>query len=359
MTPKDTKQEWEEYKARELKGLLPILAALGFVVDREQPHTDGERHLTRPIISGRKLLLLGRRLSDNKRVVIKACSEEAGAQDIAHDRLCREVLEDISFAYQVFLSPQEILFTKQGGYTILVTAFIEQERPFLERPLEEQFVLALKAFKGQESAHATTYAHARLISNTFGEMRAANYLKKFRQYKEEAAPRANLEEGFAFLLQNTETLEQYCGFLTHWDFMPQNIRVVGSDIYLLDHSSIHFGNKYEGWARFVNFMELYNPPLAQALVRYVRDNRTPEESLSLKLMRVYRLGELIRYYCGWLPRTEGALHALALARVAFWSTVMKAALDDKEIPQKVVEEYKKTRDSLRSEEEKERQKGLH
>ena len=168
-----------------------------------------------------------------------------------------------------------------------------------------------------------------------------------------------MEAALKFVESNKQPLEQYCGFLTHWDFTPQNIRVHGGKIYLLDHSSLRFGNKYEGWARFVNFMELYNPALARALVQYVKDNRTPEESLALKVKRAYRLAELMRYYTGWLPRTTENLHKLAEARIAFWKNILQAVLDDKEVSPSLVEEYKKTRDSLRSEEEKQRQQGLH
>ncbi|MEK7109469.1 MAG: hypothetical protein AAB919_03500 [Patescibacteria group bacterium] len=348
---------WGEYRERELAGLRPILKELGFELAADQPHLGGERHLTRPLGSGRKLVLVGRR--DGARVIIKASSEAGGIKEIEHERTCREILERISFAYQTFLSPKELLFVCRGAYTILITEFIEQERPFVERPVEEQFALALKAFKAQESAHATTYAHARIIKNTFGEMRAAGYVKKIKRYTQEAKPHAALGEACNFLSHNMQTLEQYGGFLTHWDFTPQNIRVRGGDIYLLDHSSLHFGNKYEGWARLINFMALYNPPLAGALVQYVRDNRAPEESLALKLMRVYRLAELVRYYVGWLPNTEDNLNELAKARIAFWSEVLRAVLGDQEVPAAVIESYKQKRDSLRSEEEKLRQVGLH
>ena len=88
-------------------------------------------------------------------------------------------------------------------------------------------------------------------------------------------------------------------------------------------------------------------------------NRTPEESTALKLMRVYRLVELIRYYANWLSRTDGNLHELACARIAFWTEVLHGVLNDTEVPTEFVEAYKMKRDSLRSPEEKERQKNLH
>lgn len=365
MSKENVQQSWEEYRAQELARLSPLLAALNIEILPQQPHIGGERHLIGPLGSGRKLVLIGR-AADGRRVLVKASSDPKGVAEMEHERLCRSVLERIRFAYRAFLSPKEILFTKKGGFAIAVSEFIEQERPFLERPSEEQFALALGAFKAQEGAHAATYAHARAIRSTFGEMRAADYLRHLTRYAQETHALAHDAELDALLARaveyagkQQEILEQYCGFLTHWDFVPQNIRVSGGKLFLLDHSSLRFGNKYEGWARFVNFMELYNPPLAEALVQYVADNRTQEESVSLKLMRVYRLAELLRYYAGWLPRAQGDLNRLAQVRIAFWSEVMRCVLDDRKVPSEIIDAYKKTRDALRSEEEKLRQIGLH
>ncbi len=339
----------------ELAKVTPILEGMGYTLDALQPHIAGERALTGPIGGGHKLLLLGHD-AEGTRVVIKISTDKKAIAEMQHERVCRDLLEKIRFATEVFHSPRELAVEKRDGYTVLVTEFIEQDMAFLERPLAEQFALALKAFKAQEGAHATTYEHARAIVNTFGEMRAADYIEKLREYARETS---GLEPAVAFAEENKDTLEQYCGFLTHWDFTPQNIRVHGGTLYLLDHSSLRFGNKYEGWARFINFMELYNPPLAHTLVQYVADNRAPEESSALKCMRVYRLAELVRYYSGWLPRTTENLHQLAQARITFWKNILQAVLDDKEVSPVLVEEYKKTRDSLRSEEEKQRQQGLH
>ena len=138
-----------------------------------------------------------------------------------------------------------------------------------------------------------------------------------------------------------EIIEQYSGFLTHTDFVPHNIRVVGENIYLLDHSSIRFGNKYEGWARFCNFMALYNPPLEKALVKYVADNRTEEESISLRLMRIYRLGEIIWYYTSALDKSYGNLFALNKKRVELWSKMLENLLSENSLPESFIEDYKK------------------
>ena len=368
MKNNNTKEYWGKYKNSELEKLSQTLKKLGYTLEEKQPHISGERFLSEAVTTarGRKLILLGRD-RNGKRTVIKATSDKKGAREIEHERKCREVLKEIKFAYQTFFTPAEILFTKKDGYIISIQDFIEQEKSFLERPTPEQFTLALKSFKAQESAHATTYQHHRLVRKSFGSINANEYIKAFSHFKKNITDRfpvdlkltEALEKAKKILEENKETIEQYSGFLTHTDFVPHNIRIVSGNIYLLDHSSLRFGNKYEGWARFLNFMALYNPPLESALTEYVKNNRTEEESLSLKLMRIYRLGEIIWYYSNTLDKTSGDLHTLNLKRVELWTNVLEAMLENESLSESVIEEYKKTRDSLRSEEEKERQIGLH
>ena len=346
-----------------------MLEELGFELEDEQPHLVGERYLMQAITtdSGRKLILLGKRKHDGKRAVIKVTSDKNGIREIESERSYRRVLHEINFAYEIFLSPEDLLFIKKDHRAISVQAFIEQDSSFLKRPLPEQFSLALKAFKAQESAHASTYEHTQLIKKTFGAMNAEDYAKTFAGFVKNILAvfpdrddlKKTLDEAQEFIDQNKETIEQYCGFLTHTDFVPHNFRIVKNDIYLLDYSSLRFGNKYEGWARFLNFMALYNPELEKALVEYVRLNRTPEELLSLKLMRVYRLGEIIWYYTRTLEKSSDDLLKLNAARVDFWTEVLKAQLADEQLDEKIREEYKTLRDSLRSEDEKKRQKDLH
>lgn len=364
--PKDERARWEEYRSKQLAVVRGLLTELGFSLDDEQPHIGGERFLMQAVTttSGRKLILLGKEARTDRRVVIKATDDPAGVRELGHERLCRTLLPDIDFAYSVFASPEEILFTRKQGYAISIQAFIGQERPFMERPIGEQFAIALRSFKAQEGAHATTYGHLRRIARTFGRRTVIEYLAAFKAFTQDievAFPEMTnvLKDASVFLSDNALTIEQYGDFLTHTDFVPHNFRVAGEKIYLLDHSSLRFGNKYEGWARFVNFMELYNPPLAEALVSYVRDNRTPEESLSLKLMRIYRLGEIIWYYANTLDRSSGDLKELNRARIAWWSHVLECILQDRAPDEKVRRDYIALRDRLRSPEEKERQKGLH
>ena len=362
--PEHTPTAWNDYRTKEEARLAPVLASLGYTLDDVQPHTGGERPYMLPVGS-RKLVLFGR-TQDGTHIVIKASSEPHAKEEIRHERMCRSVLERIHFAYLTFHAPQEIFWQENRGLAVYITEYIAQDRTFLERPVEEQFSLALDAFKAQESAHATTHSHIALIRSTFGEIDADQYLMRARSYVsdiQELAPAeacdAPLTESLSRLERERDTIEQYCSFLTHWDFTPQNIRIRGGQLYLLDHSSLRFGNKYEGWARFINFMELYHPTLAHALTQYVRDNRAPEESAALQSMRVYRLLELIRHYAVWLPRTDGNLNALARERIRFWGAVLRCVLENTPVPTSVVAAYTAKRDALRSNEEKQRQVGLH
>jgi len=122
---------------------------------------------------------------------------------------------------------------------------------------------------------------------------------------------------------------------------------------------LRFGNKYESWARFINFMTLYNQPLEQVLLDYVKDNRGQSEYLTLRLMRVFRLVEIIWYYASTLANAVGNLHTLNQKRIIFWTKVLESVLADQPVNRNIVEEYQRIRDSLRSPEEKERQKKLH
>lgn len=369
MSTLDPQHAWQEYCDRELSLLSPILAERGFVLDEKQPHLGGERYLMQALasVSGRKVILLGQRLSDGLHVVIKASSESGGRKELEHEHACRTILDDIKFAYETFLSPEELLFIDSGPLTLSITRFIEQESAFLARPLREQFLLAISAFKAQESAHATTWEHYDHVSRYFDTIDSAGYCSAFRAfettlreaYPDDATLTEILVRGASLLSERAGDIERYCGFLTHVDFVPHNIRIAHGEIYLLDHSSLRFGNKYEGWARFLNFMLLYNPELERALVEYVRLNRTPEESEVLRLMRVFRLGEMLVYYLKTLDRSSGDLLTLNTARLDFWKRALQCMVENVPFPDDVRTTYIALRDSLRSPAEVERQKDLH
>jgi len=353
----DTKFQklWQDYRDKELSQAKPIIVKLGFKLDKEQVHISGERYLS----AGQKLVLTAKRISDGQKVIIKVSGQSEGQSEINLEKKCRDILTKVNFAYHAFLSPKEILFTNIDGQSIFITEFIDQSKTFLERDIKEQFFLALKAFELQEGMQATTYEHRRGIAKVFGVWVADDYIKHFNKYRQVLSGDALFDQAGQLLVDNKDTINLYSGFLTHWDLVPHNLRISGHDIYLLDHSSLRLGNKYESWARFINFMSLYNPALEKMLIDYVRDNRPASEYASLQLMRVFRLVELLWHYRSTLDKADLVLRELNQNRIIFWTDILQASLEDRQVEPSIVEEYKKSRDRLRSEEENKRQKNLH
>lgn len=346
---------WQEHVRRELTVLEPLLGSMGYALEAEQPHVRGERYL----MKRDKLVLLGR-ARDGGRVVIKASADKNGIAEIERERRTRDALARLSFANDRLLCPREVAAERRGNYFLLITEFVEQDRPLLARPLEEQFFIALRALEAQEGFHATAYGHGREIKNAFETHGAETYLEKFSLLRREVAAhcgdpqtRDALARAGEFLAANKVTLERYGSCLTHNDFVPHNIRLNGRLLYLLDYAEFWFGNKYEGWARFINYMEVHNPPLARSLAQYVRENR-PGEYLALRLMRAYKLGVILAYHARTLAQTEGDLHELAQKRVALWTAVLERVLDDTPVPGEIIAAYTAERDRLRSAEEKKR-----
>ena len=348
----------------ELSAITKILTALGFTLADAQPHISGERFLMQAIttIGGQKYILDGY-TSTGTRVIIKATRHLAGKAEIEHERTCRQKINNLAFAYDVFAVPEEILHTTKDGYLISVQAYIPQSLPFLERPLTEQFDFALSAFVAQEHSRATTGGHVRQIERTFGIATTETYRTLVRNFLSEHAgdpiARTLIESVGKALDTNQDRITQYGHFLTHTDFVPHNFRIHENKLYLLDFSAIRFGNKHESWARFLNFMTLHNPALEAAFLTYFSDNRSPEERESLHLMRLFRLAEIMTYYRKTLPRSEGNLKTLNESRIIFWGEVLAAELKHERISDTVRASYQATRDSLRSDEEKQRQIGLH
>lgn len=367
MKEKQTALGWQEYINTELPIVTDLVIKYGYLLSEEQPHLKGERFLMQAMTTnaGRKMILVGND-SLGQKVVIKATSDNSGKAELEHERTCRQVLHEVDFSYATFHSPRELAFIKESGYTISIHEFIEQESTFLDRPLEEQFSFSLRALKAQEQTRATTKKHFQKVALIFGNRTSNDYLDLFRNFtlpqeneNLDSSVVDNLDKANSILRDNKERVEQYCGFLTHTDFVPHNFRIKNNDLYLLDFSSLRFGNKHESWARFLNFMTLYNPELERLLIQYVEDNRSPEERESLQLMRLFRLGEIISYYGDTIKKSEGDLHTLNQVRVKFWNNVLAAELKNQRVNRDIVEAYKKTRDELRSRDEKERQVGLH
>lgn len=370
MNALESKATWEKYRDTELNAVRPILATLGYAIDDQQVHISGERYLmagARDVGGGgKKLVLTGEHIPDHKRVIIKVSSSIAGIAEIERERNTRTTLHKLEFALRTFYSPEEMLFEMHGPYRIYITAYVEEARSFFEHSLDEQFFLALRALETQEGVHATTERHAASVRKSFGMMHAEEYIASYKQFAEEArianpndaVMAAELARGEKFLEAHRTIVARYCGFLTHADFVPNNMRVSGNEIFLLDYASMHIGNKYESWARFINFMIHHNAKLEELLVRYVRENRGTEEFLSLRLMRVFKLAFLLRYHTQALHQSVGDLHKLIEQRIIFWTAALTAVLDDKPVPQEIIDTYVGHMEALRSEEEKARQRQM-
>ncbi len=370
MRTNELEERWHHYRHAELARATPILERLGFILDEKQVHAGGERHLmagARDVGGGGyKLVLLGTALATGQRVVIKVSSTVEGKKEIERERTCRNTLKSLTFGTHHFFSPEEIVYQIIDGLLIFITEYIEQEHPLMERSLTDQFFLSLRILETQEGVHATTYEHAETIKKVFGMVGAAEYLAafiKFRSGDVAACPTntalaETLSRAEDFLNEHRTIIDRYSGFLTHADFVPNNLRVRGNDVHLLDYASIHFGNKYESWARYLNFMVHHNPALENSLLEYVRTNRNEEEYLALRLMRAYKLGFLLSFYARNVASTSGNLRELTELRIAFWTKALEAVLKDERLESDTILDFLTKQKSLRSAEELERQKEL-
>ena len=358
MENNDTKQ-WKKNVGLEIQKISIIIRNLGFSLDQNQPHTNGERFL----MTKDKLVLVGKRASDDLRVIIKASNHKGGEQEIGSEKRARDLLQTLSFTQENILFPREIFFGNQNDYLFWIIEFIEQKKVFVEHSVEEQFFLILRAFESQEAFHATTFEHIRQVTSVFPVFYVQEYLKEFQNFKATISTnyldeeiKRTLEVASNILHKHKKEIDMFCGYLIHTDFVPHNFRVKDNDVYMLDCSAILFGNKYEGWARFLNYMIIHNPSLEQILIKYIKDNRDVADYTNLRMMRIYKIGFLLQYYTIALGKTSGDLRKLTEERINFWHENLKAILRDKQIDQKIISDYKKERDILRSEEEKKRQK---
>jgi len=362
MSVNHNKKSWQAYVKNELHKAEPVLLDLDIKLDKEQVHLSGERFL----MSGEKLVLTGRMAANNQKVIVKLSSSFAGQQEIKREYDCNLFLQNLNFAHFAFHLPKIFFFRQIKGIYILILEFIDEPKPFLSFPLEDQFFMALRTFEIQAGAHATTAGHISATKKIFGILSSDDYLRIFQGFIDESLNNDSknislkkiLLKADNFLKENRVTIETYNNFFTHADFTLHNLRVVGRDIFLLDQASIRFGNKYESWARLLNYMLLYNKKLEELLVSYVKENRSSGEFLSLRLMRIFKLGYLLAYYTRSLSNTDGDLYKLTRSRIDFWSRVMDYMLDNKTIPNQFIEDYKVCRDSLRSQDEIKRQQQM-
>ncbi|MEN9913077.1 MAG: hypothetical protein RLY66_485 [Candidatus Parcubacteria bacterium] len=351
--------QWKEYVAEQLSKISALVKPLGFELDEHQPHISGERYL----MTRNKLVLAATRTSDKKIVIIKASNHPDGQKEISTEKTARDTLMSIDFASEYILFPAEIYFGTKDGYMFWIAEYVPQDKVFVDHSTEEQFFLILRAFEAQESFHATTFEHLKTIQKNFTVFGPEKYVESFKEFPgklhaalaEIQADTQPLTDAFKLLQSNSAILGKYANYLTHTDFVPHNFRVRDHALYMLDCSAVHFGNKYEGWARFLNYMLIHNPKLEQVLSTYIRSNRGADEYLDLRLMRTYKIGYLLEYYARSLEKTSGDLRELTKLRLSFWLEMLKAVVNDVQPDAKISEDYRKGRDGLRSPEEKERQ----
>jgi len=342
---------------KELERVVPILESLGFLIDTQQLHVGGER----AVLSQEKLVLIGTD-KDNRRIVIKCSRYKDGIKEIKHEKKIRDSLINVSYTNDSIAFPDEIYFNNKEGYSIFVTEYIAQDKVFVEHEIKDQFFMIIRALERQEAFHATTHEHVRNVRKTLKLMTEDEYSSSIQDFYSSIKTYKNsdvqhhIKDGLSFFEKNKEVINTYAGHLIHEDFVPHNFRIKGNQIYKLDYSSLQYGNKYESWARLLNYMVIHNPELEKLLNEHIQNERGEREYLSLKVMRVYKLFQLLNFYMSLLDRVDGNLLKLTKIRIEFWAKVMGNVVSDKYLSKGNLKDYKKKRDSLRSQEEKDRQR---
>jgi hypothetical protein len=340
-----------------LKDTNIIADTLGVTLDKTQLNIGGERSLMSP----HKEVLIGTDRNTNLRVVLKCSHNALGAQEIRAEHTIRQALANMPFAQEEINMPGELFFGTLGSTTVSITEFIHQEKVFTQYSLQEQFFMGLHALESQESFHATTAEHNMSIRNIFTAHTPDFYIRTYQQMRDTTIrvfPTAKeaLMKAETILSDHKILLGVYDGYLMHTDFVPHNFRIHARRLYLLDCVSFRVGNKYESWARFINFMEIHSPELVPLLVGYVRSDRGPQEALVLKMMRIYKIAFLLDYYARALQQTEGDLHSLTYERLVVWTRILEAVISDTAVDELIRNRYYQKRATLRTETERERQK---
>lgn len=336
--------------------ILILAARLGIKLDDTQLNIGGERS----IMSPDKWVLTGTDSASGKKVVLKCAKEKFGVDEIIQEHQVRQSLVGLPFAEQELLMPEELFYGQKDGFTVSVHAFVDQDKVFTDHNLSEQFFMALHALECQESFHATTREHNASVREQFTIHSPTFYIESTNDMKDDIVatwPDATqaVTDTIDQLQIHQQLLRAYDGYLIHSDFVPHNFRIHGRQLYLLDFVSFRLGNKYESWARFINFMEIHNPELVPLLLTYIKQDRGETEYKTLRLLRVYKILFLLRYYARMYQKTTDDLQKLTAARLEFWTRALQAVLADEAIPSEVVSTYYTQRDRLRTPEEKARQ----
>jgi len=348
-----------------IDSVAPTLAKAGFALDSEdnQVHIGGERAL----ISRDKLVLKGWRISDASRVIIKASASLAGIREIERESACRRCLAEINRSFQspIFFYPDELGFLQEDDLCISVIEYVDQDMRFLDRPLEEKLHLSLSALHAQERVTVGAVKNLAGVADRFGTITANTYLREFKAHLKNALTyfpqnlvlRSNLEHADTFFRERLCHVREHHGFLIHSDFVPNNFRVIGSEFYYLDLGAFRFGNRYESWARYLNWLMVWDCRLEAVLVDHINEGRGREHHASLSAMRAFNIGFLIQMYSKLLPEVQenARLHALQSGRLNLWTSALIALIHGDHMPEQTALEFAQFQESLRSEHERRRQ----
>ncbi len=292
------------------------------------------------------------RNKDDEKVIVKISDSPNGKREISSEKEIQDALTKAVFSQENIFFPNEVFYGESNGFLIRITNFIDQEKVFGAHTIEEQFFMIMREFETQESFYANTFEHINMIKNVFSVTNSKDYVTRFSNFDVGPSKSNALE----LLKTNKDLMETRSNYLTHTDFVPSNFRVVRNKIFMIDLSSMHFANKYEGLARFLNWCIIHNPQLETLICEYIKNSRGEEEYLCLRLMRIYKAGFLINHYNVTLSKTTGDLYTLTKRRLELWQKIIKCLIEDSSIPLDLIDDYKKDRNELRSAGELKRQK---
>lgn len=325
---------------------------MGFTLLRNQPHITGERS----ILSLNKLVLLGIN-SKEKKVVIKTAYKNKGKRELELEQRVRSDIEKLITRHgNGFTVPKEIFYGTGDGFLFFITEYINQKKIFTRHNLDQQFIM-LKNIIDSKKLSKKSFPWPIYTAKIY-----LTHLKKNIWIISRAYPNKKLTKNLhtvELLFKNKKkVIDKFSNYLIHDDLMPHNFRINNKKIYLLDYSAIAFGNKFSSWARILNYFTFSNPRLEKKITGDFKKNLTIEELECLHLFRLYKAVTLLAYYTKISKDISGKFLKLTKVRIGFWQNFL-AKLLDKKLPTKTeIARYIELRDTLRSEEEKKRQKEI-
>lgn len=355
--------DYTEFKQNiqdEIKALEPRLEAMGFELLSNQPHISGERTYQ----SQTRLVLEAIHTETDQKVVIKTSKDPEYKKELRYEKEVRDLLERIDYADQALLSPKELFYIERDDYIFYISEYIEQDKVLGAHTLDEQFFMILPVLESMETFFISTYEMQKGVAKICPIYDYKRYHDLTLQYKESIETllpekKDLFDKALTYFEDHQKEVEMFTGYLLHDDLVPHNMRIQGRKIYMLDHATMRFGNKYDTWARFLNYMTVHGPELKDKLYDYIQKERKREDYLSIQAMRVYKTFMILDYYVGVHNSTEGDIQALALVRMNFWADTLESIIEEKPVPQERIDEYVNARNNLRSKEETERQKGFN